>query len=90
MSKKIVLILIGVVLTAVLVLWSLGSIYPDWLWFNNLGFSPVFWTMVFSRFGFGFLIWVLLSIAIGINLYVAKRLNPAKRRHCTRGIWFLT
>ncbi|MBW2368212.1 MAG: UPF0182 family protein [Deltaproteobacteria bacterium] len=76
MNKKIVIILIGFVLTAVLVLWSLGSIYPDWLWFENLGFAPVFWTMVFSRFGFGFLIWLLLSIAIGINLYVAKRLNP--------------
>jgi len=74
MSKKI--ILIGFGLIAVIVLWALGSIYPDWLWFKNLGFAPVFWTMVFSRFGFGLLIWLLLIIAIGINLYAAKRLNP--------------
>jgi len=50
MSKKLI---IGIVLLAVLLVWSLVSIYPDWLWFKNLNFSPVFWTMLLSKFGFG-------------------------------------
>jgi uncharacterized membrane protein (UPF0182 family) len=74
MNKK--LIAIGFGLVAVLLLWSGLSIYPDWLWFENLNFSPVFWTMLLSKFGFGILIGLLLIIIISINLWAAKRLTP--------------
>ncbi len=74
MSKK--LIGIGFGLIGVLLLWTGVSIYPDWLWFENLGFSPVFWTMLLSKFGFGLLVWLLLIVIIFVNLYAAKRLNP--------------
>ncbi len=74
MDKK--LIAIGFGLLAVLLLWSGVSIYPDYLWFENLNFSPVFWTMLLSKFGFGFLIGLLLIIIISINLWAAKRLTP--------------
>jgi uncharacterized membrane protein (UPF0182 family) len=73
MNKK--LLAIGFGLVAVLLLWSGVSIYPDWLWFENLGFSPVFWTMLLSKFGFGFIIWLFLILVISLNLYVAKRLH---------------
>jgi uncharacterized membrane protein (UPF0182 family) len=74
MNKR--LIIIGLGLAAVLLLWSGVSIYPDWLWFQNLGFSPVFWTMLLSKFGFGLLVWFLFILIIGLNLYAARRLNP--------------
>ena len=74
MSKR--LIIIGLGLIAVLLLWAGFSIYPDWLWFENLGFSPVFWTMLLSKFGFGLLVWLLLILIISLNLYFAKRLSP--------------
>ena len=73
MNKRLI---IGSGLIAVLLLWSGVSIYPDWLWFENLGFSPVFWTMLLSKFGFGLLVWLLLILIICLNLYAAKRLNP--------------
>ena len=74
MNKKLIVIGFGII--AVLLFWTGVSIYPDWLWFENLGFSPVFWTMVLSKFGFGLLIWLLLILVTGVNLYAAKRLNP--------------
>ncbi len=73
MTKRLA---IGFGIIVVLLLWSVASIYPDWLWFGQLGFSPVFWTMLLSRFGFGFLVWLLLIVMICINLYAAKRLHP--------------
>ena len=76
MSKKLI---IGIGLLAVLLVWSLVSIYPDWLWFKNLNFSPVFWTMLLSKFGFGTVVWLLLILIISINVYVAKRLIPKKK-----------
>ena len=69
-------LLIGCGLLILLLLFSIVSIYPDWLWFKNLGFSPVFWTMLSARFGFGFVVWSFLILIIAINLYVAKRLSP--------------
>jgi len=76
MSKKLI---IGIVLLAVLLVWSLVSIYPDWLWFKNLNFSPVFWTMLLSKFSFGTVVWLLLILIVSINVYVAKRLIPKKK-----------
>ncbi|KPK21251.1 MAG: hypothetical protein AMK69_22200 [Nitrospira bacterium SG8_3] len=78
MSKKFIIIGVGIVV--VLLLWSGISIYPDYLWFENLGFSPVFWTMLLSKFGFGSLIWLLLILLISVNLYAARRLNPGGGR----------
>ena len=74
MNKKLIIIGLGLIL--VILFWAGISIYPDWLWFENLGFSPVFWTMLLSKFGFGLLIWFLLILIISLNLYAARRLNP--------------
>ena len=74
MNKK--LLIIGIGFVGVLLLWIGISFYPDWLWFENLGFSPVFWTMLLSKFGFGSMVWLLLVVIIGMNIYAANRLNP--------------
>lgn len=72
MSKKI---MIGFGILVVLLLWLGVSIYPDWMWFKNLGFSPVFWTMLLSKVGFGLVVWLLLIVIICFNLYIVKRAN---------------
>jgi uncharacterized protein len=74
MNKK--LSFIGIGLVGVLLLGVGISIYPNWLWFENLGFSPVFWTMLLSKFGFGSMVWLLVALIIGLNIYAANRLNP--------------
>ncbi len=75
MKKKI---LIGFGILVALLLWAVVSIYPEWLWFLNLNFWPVFWTMLLTKFVFGALIWLLLILIVSVNLYVAKRLTPDK------------
>ncbi|MBW2594119.1 MAG: UPF0182 family protein, partial [Deltaproteobacteria bacterium] len=75
MNKK--LFIIGIGFVGVLLVWIGLSIYPNWLWFENLGFSPVFWTMLLSKFGFGLMVWLLLTLIIGINIYAANRLTPS-------------
>ncbi|MDQ1335388.1 MAG: uncharacterized protein QG552_2338 [Thermodesulfobacteriota bacterium] len=69
-------LLIGCGILLLLVLFSIISIYPDWLWFKNLGFSPVFWTMLSARFGFGLAVWLFLILIITLNLTTARRLSP--------------
>jgi len=74
-NKKLI-ILIGLGLFVFILLWSVVSIYPDWLWFENLNFSPVFWTMLLSKIGFGLVVWLTLVVILFVNLYVATRLKP--------------
>ena len=74
MSKKLILIGIGIIV--ILLLWSAISLYPEWLWFGNLGFRKVFWKMILFKFGFGALIWSILMIILCANLCVARKFNP--------------
>jgi uncharacterized membrane protein (UPF0182 family) len=73
MKKRL---MIGLGILVILLLLQGMAIYPDWLWFENLDFSPVFWTMLLSKFGFGFAVWLPLMVIITMNLYVAARLHP--------------
>ncbi|MCP4750848.1 MAG: UPF0182 family protein [Proteobacteria bacterium] len=75
MNKKPVYLGVGIV--ALLVLWSGISIYPNWLWFKNLGFSPIYWTMLFSQFGFGILAGLCLILIVVLNVFFAKRLKTS-------------
>ena len=74
MNKKLI---IGLFAFILLLLWSAASFYADWLWFQNLRFSPVFWTMLLSKFGLGLVVWLVFTVIISLNLYTAKRLSPA-------------
>ncbi|RLB31556.1 MAG: hypothetical protein DRG87_02075, partial [Deltaproteobacteria bacterium] len=73
MKKKI---LIGFGILVLFLLWLVLSIYPDWLWFEKLMFSSVFWTMLLSKFGFGLAVWLVFILIISINIYAANRLSP--------------
>jgi len=81
MKMKNVIILLG--LLPIVLLWVAISIYPNWLWFQNLNFAPVFWTMVLGKFGLATLIWLLLFILLSVNLYAAQRFHPASEQMIT-------
>ena len=72
MYKKL---LIGFGIFIIILLWLIVSICPDWLWFENLRYSSVFWTMLLSKFGFGAAVWLVFIIILFINLYAANRLS---------------
>ena len=68
-------VLLGLAILLFLIFWAATSIYPDWLWFKNLGFAPVFSTMLASRFGFGAAIWFFLALILVANFLIAGRLS---------------
>ncbi|NNK86244.1 MAG: COG1615 family transporter, partial [Desulfobacterales bacterium] len=81
MKIKNVTILLG--LLPFVLLWAAISIYPSWLWFQNLNFAPVFWTMVLGKFGLATVIWLLLIIMLSVNLYTAQRFHPVSEQRTT-------
>lgn len=75
----------GLGFLAILLIWWVISIYPDWLWFGKLGYLSVFWTMLLSKFALGVAVWVLLIIMLLINLYVARRISVRPGPELTYG-----
>ncbi|MBA7650955.1 hypothetical protein ES703_58770 [subsurface metagenome] len=72
MYKKLI---IGFGVFIVVLVWLIVSICPDWLWFENLRYSSVFWTMLLSKFGFGAAVWLVFILILFFNLYAANRLS---------------
>ncbi len=58
MNIKRSMILLGVLI--LILLWTVISLYPNWLWFRNLNFAPVFWTMLIGKFGLATVIWFFM------------------------------
>jgi uncharacterized membrane protein (UPF0182 family) len=68
-------IILGILaILAIILVGIIISIYPNWLWFGNLDFAPVFWTMALGKYGVAAVIWILMIIALSVNLYMAQRL----------------
>ena len=72
MYKKLI---IGFGIFIIILLWLIVSIFPDWLWFENLRYSSVFWTMLLSKFGFGAAVWFVFVLILFFNIYAANRLS---------------
>jgi len=71
------LVLVGLV---ILLFGSrLATFYTDVLWYSSVGFSDVFTTVLVSRIGIGLVAGVLVTLLVGVNLLLARRLAPPYR-----------
>lgn len=69
------LIIMGIVLFAA----RLATFYTDVLWFSEIGFSPVFWTLLTTQFGLGVIGAVIMTALLAGNLLLARRTAPRYR-----------
>jgi hypothetical protein len=67
----------GKIIVAIIVLiglgWFTSSLYPVWLWFQNLDFSMTFLTIVISKTVIGLVAALIFLAALGTNFLVARR-----------------
>ena len=81
MNMKKSTILLGILgILLIILVGAIISIYPNWLWFRNLNFAPVFWTMIVGKFGLATVIWLVMIIILSINLYIAQRFHPVREQ----------
>jgi uncharacterized membrane protein (UPF0182 family) len=73
-------IIVGAVVFVLLVsLGSLVTFYTDLLWFREVGFAPVFLTILWTRFGVGIAGGLAAGIFVFANLELARRTAPRYR-----------
>ena len=84
MNLKKSTIILGILAILVFILVGIIiSIYPNWLWFVNLNFAPVFWTMALGKYGVAAVIWFLIITTLSVNLYAAQRFHSESEQKIT-------
>ncbi|MFC7343116.1 UPF0182 family protein [Saccharopolyspora griseoalba] len=74
--SRILLILGGVVLIALIAGSRVLGAYVDWLWFGEVGYRQVFRTQVVSRLMLGVIALVIVAGVLLLNLWLAYRNRP--------------
>jgi uncharacterized membrane protein (UPF0182 family) len=62
-----------------IVLFVVGSLYTDLLWFRSVGFSKVFSTELTAKIELFVVFGVVMALIVGANIFFAYRLRPAYR-----------
>ncbi|GAB2732203.1 UPF0182 family protein [Salinifilum aidingensis] len=73
---RILLILGGVVLVALIAGSRLLGTYVNWLWFGEVGYRQVMTTQLLTRLGLGLSVAVLLGAVVLLSLWLAYRSRP--------------
>ncbi|GAA0538467.1 UPF0182 protein [Saccharopolyspora subtropica] len=74
--SRVLLILGGIVLVALIAGSRLLGTYVDWLWYGEVGYRQVFTTQLLSRTGLGVAAAVFLGAVLALNLWLAYRNRP--------------
>lgn len=76
--RRILWIILGAVVVALLLLRSAATLWTDYLWYESVGHVGVWTTLVFTR------LWLVLAAAVvaaalfWVNLFIVDRLSPRR------------
>lgn len=74
------LLITAIVIVALLVLLAgFSTFWTERLWYDSIGYSSVFSTLVWTRIGLFTLFGVLMAAIVSLNMYLAYRFRPTFR-----------
>ena len=74
--RRWVLIAIAAVVLFLVILGALSGFYVDLLWFREVHFSSVFWTVLRTKVLLGFVFGVIFFVLLLSNLLIVRRITP--------------
>ena len=75
LSKNLILTIVySVVLLALFITPNFLGLLTDWYWFQEIGFSTIFTTILITKIFLGLAVGILSVVIIYLNLWLAKRL----------------
>lgn len=77
--RTLVLIGVGILLLLFLSASGLAQLYTDWLWFDSLGLTSVWSTVLGTQLVLGIGFATIFALLLWVNLFVADRLAPPER-----------
>ena len=72
-KKKSVLLIVGIVVVVLLILLSWVNFFTDWIWFDEMGYTSVFWKEILTKLTYGVPIFLILTIGCYFYLQAMKK-----------------
>ncbi len=79
MRRRWLFFVVGAIVFLSIVLSGLAGFYIDLLWFREVRFSRVFWSVFWSRVFLGLVFGFLFFLLLTANLFIVRRLTPRYR-----------
>jgi len=76
MTRKIRLRLLIVLVLALIILSGVAGIWANYMWFDSLGYSSVFWTLNLTRFVVGIAVFIVFFAFFQLNFWYLLRSVP--------------
>ncbi|MDT3396366.1 UPF0182 family protein [Streptomyces sp. B1866] len=70
------LVTLGVLAVLAMLFVMFAGFWTDWLWYRSVHYSSVFTTTLETKIGLFFVFGLLMSAAVGTNIWLAYRLRP--------------
>jgi len=74
--RRVLLIVAGVVAGLLLAFTALTGFFVDVLWFREVGFSDVFWSILRTKVLLGVAFGVAFFVLLYVNLWIVRRITP--------------
>ncbi|MGP3982687.1 UPF0182 family membrane protein [Streptomyces sp. KR80] len=73
---RTLLMTLGVLAVLAMLFVMFAGFWADWLWYRSVDYSSVFTTTLWTKIGLFFVFGLLMSAAVGVNIWLAHRLRP--------------
>src|SRR5262245_57010344 len=77
--RRVLLIIAGVVAGLLLAFTALSGFFVDVLWFREVGFSDVFWSILRTKVLLGVAFGLAFFVLLYVNLWIVRRITPRYR-----------
>ena len=77
--RRLLVVVVAVVVGLFIAFTALSGFFIDVLWFREVGFSQVFWTVLNTRIVLGLLFGIAFFLLLFANLWIVRRITPRYR-----------
>jgi hypothetical protein len=77
--RRLVIIVAAVLAALLLAFTALSGFFVDVLWFREVGFSDVFWTVLRTKVFLGLAFGLAFFVLLFVNLWIVRRITPRYR-----------
>ncbi|MGA1863870.1 MAG: UPF0182 family protein [bacterium] len=77
LEKRFIIRIISIFLLVITII-ALADLYGELLWFRNLNYAPVFWTIWLAKGLLGMFFGLVFILIAGLNVYLARKVGPPR------------
>jgi uncharacterized membrane protein (UPF0182 family) len=77
--RRLLVVVVAVIAGLIVAFTALSGFFIDVLWFREVGYAQVFWTVLRTKIVLGLLFGILFFLLLYANLWIVRRITPRYR-----------